>query len=76
MFEPTTLPTAMPGEPVSAAWTEMKSSGADVPNATTVRPMTSGGDAQVLRQSDGTLDQIVAGDDQQRETARENAADR
>ena len=43
MLEPTTLPTLMSPEPFSAASTLTHSSGALVPNATSVRPITSGG---------------------------------
>lgn len=42
MFEPITLAAAMAGEPLKAALSVAASSGALVPNATTVRPMTSG----------------------------------
>jgi hypothetical protein len=41
-LEPTTLPTAIPGAPASAALTLVTSSGAEVPNPTSVTPMTSG----------------------------------
>jgi hypothetical protein len=41
-FEPSTLPTAKAGAPLIAAKTETASSGAEVPKATTVRPITSG----------------------------------
>ena len=42
MLDPTTLPTAIPGEPMEAAWSEVTSSGAEVPKPTRVRPMTMG----------------------------------
>jgi hypothetical protein len=48
MFEPTTLPTAIAGAPSSAACRETSSSGIDVPNPTTVRPMRSGGMPSLL----------------------------
>jgi hypothetical protein len=41
MLEPTTLPTATSLAPESAASTDTTSSGALVPNATTVSPMAS-----------------------------------
>ncbi len=43
MLLPTTLPSAMSGEPPSAEPTLTAISGALVPKATTVRPMISGG---------------------------------
>jgi len=42
IFEPTTLPTAMPGEPESDACTLVTSSGVEVPKPTKVRPISSG----------------------------------
>lgn len=42
MLEPTTLPTAMPGAPTSAACTLVVSSGVEAPKATSVRPINSG----------------------------------
>ena len=42
MFEPMTLPMAMPGWSASAAWTETINSGAEVPKPTMVRPIRSG----------------------------------
>ena len=42
MLEPMTLPSAMPAEPFRLAFTDMTSSGSDVPNATIVKPTTSG----------------------------------
>ena len=42
MLLPTTLPTAIPPAPASAACTLTTSSGALVPKATTVSPITSG----------------------------------
>jgi hypothetical protein len=42
MFEPTTLPTAMPGSPRPAEPMLTASSGAEVPKATTVSPTTTG----------------------------------
>ena len=41
MLEPTTLPTEMSAWPRNAAFTVTANSGAEVPNATMVRPMTS-----------------------------------
>ena len=41
-FEPTTLPIAIPGEPRTAPVTDTTSSGAEVPAATMVRPITAG----------------------------------
>ena len=41
MFEPTTLPNAISGDPFSTAATETIISGAEVPKATTVRPTIS-----------------------------------
>ena len=46
MFEPTMLPIAMSGTPRSAASTETRSSGVEVPKPTTVRPIRSGGSAK------------------------------
>jgi hypothetical protein len=43
MLLPTTLPMAMPGWPEKAALKHTKSSGAEVPKATTVSPTTIGG---------------------------------
>ena len=43
MLEPTTLPTAMSGVPFRADIKLTKNSGADVPQATMVRPMTISG---------------------------------
>ena len=43
VFEPTTLPMAIPGAPSSTAPTEIKSSGADVPKLTIVRLTSSAG---------------------------------
>ena len=43
MFEPTTLPNAISGDPFSTAATETIISGAEVPKATTVNPTISGG---------------------------------
>jgi hypothetical protein len=40
MFEPTTLPTAIDGLPSNAEKILTISSGNDVPNATTVKPIT------------------------------------
>ena len=42
MFEPTTLPIAIPPLPSRFAFTLTTNSGALVPNATTVSPTTSG----------------------------------
>ncbi len=42
MFEPMTLPKAISGEPRRAAVRLAASSGAEVPKATMVRPITSG----------------------------------
>jgi hypothetical protein len=42
MLLPTMLPIATPENPFSPAYTEVRSSGAEVPNATTVRPTTTG----------------------------------
>jgi hypothetical protein len=42
MFEPSTFPTASPPAPLSDAPIEAASSGALVPNATTVTPMKNG----------------------------------
>src|SRR5690606_7807316 len=42
IFEPTMLPTAMPGEPTSAACTLVTSSGVEVPKPTSVSPIRSG----------------------------------
>lgn len=39
-LDPTTLPIASPADPLMADMTEMTSSGADVPKATTVSPTT------------------------------------
>ena len=50
MFEPTTLPTAISFAPRRAAVTLTASSGMDVPNATMVRPISSG-DTPSLRAS-------------------------
>lgn len=41
IFEPIILPIAMDVLPLNAATTEIKSSGAEVPKATIVRPTTS-----------------------------------
>ena len=41
MLLPTTLPTAMPGEPFMAPVTLATSSGVEVPKPTRVRPMSS-----------------------------------
>ena len=41
-LDPTTLPIAIPGEPCKAPVTETTSSGAEVPAATIVRPITAG----------------------------------
>ena len=38
MFEPTTLPTAIPGAPDHAAESEVRSSGSDVPKPRNDRP--------------------------------------
>ena len=43
VFDPTTLPSAIPGTPDMAAWTEISNSGADVPKATMVRLTISAG---------------------------------
>ena len=43
VFDPTTLPMAMPGTPSMAALTEISSSGAEVPKATIVRLTISAG---------------------------------
>ena len=40
MFDPTTLPMAIPGAPASAAWIEATSSGTEVPNPTMMMPTT------------------------------------
>ena len=50
MLEPMALPMAMPGAPSKAAIKETIISGAEVPKATTVRPITSG-DTPRLRES-------------------------
>lgn len=42
MFDPTTLPSAMPGEPWMLATVETMSSGKDVPNAMMVNPTIIG----------------------------------
>ena len=42
MFDPTTFPTAIPAEPLNVACIEAKSSGEDVPIATTVSPTIRG----------------------------------
>ena len=42
MFDPTMLPTAMPGEPASEACTLVTSSGVEVPKPTSVSPISSG----------------------------------
>ena len=42
MFDPTTLPIAIPETPSKAACRETNSSGAEVPNATIVSPMING----------------------------------
>ncbi len=42
MFEPRTFPTAMEEAPSSAALSETRSSGVEVPKPTMVRPMTMG----------------------------------
>ena len=42
MLEPTTLPTAIPGLPIRAAWMLVTSSGVEVPKPTSVSPITSG----------------------------------
>jgi hypothetical protein len=52
MFEPTTLPRAIDGAPRSAASTLTRSSGAEVPKATTVRPtMRAGMPSRRLRRN-------------------------
>ena len=43
MFEPTTLPTAISGAPLNTASKLTTNSGEEVPQATTVRPITRGG---------------------------------
>jgi hypothetical protein len=40
MFEPTTLPKAMPGEPAKAAFKLVINSGVEVPKPTKVRPIS------------------------------------
>ena len=47
MFDPMILPTAMSGTPRQAASTETRSSGVEVPNPTTVRPISKGGMAML-----------------------------
>jgi hypothetical protein len=42
VFDPTTLPTAMPGELLSAAVTLVTNSGVEVPNPTNVKPINKG----------------------------------
>ena len=42
MLDPTTLPKAIPESPDKDAWIATISSGADVPNATTVKPIIKG----------------------------------
>ena len=42
MFEPTTLPSAMPGAPAKAALREVTSSGIEVPKPTIVSPISRG----------------------------------
>ena len=49
MLLPTTLPSATSVSPERAALTLTANSGALVPKATTVRPTTTGGDAEALR---------------------------
>lgn len=39
---PMTLPTAIPGDPASADWMLVTSSGVEVPNPTVVNPITKG----------------------------------
>jgi hypothetical protein len=41
MLEPTTLPTAIPGDPAQAADREVRSSGIDVPKPSTTAPTTA-----------------------------------
>ena len=43
MFDPSTLPMAMPGDPASAAETEVSISGIEVPNPSTTAPTTAMG---------------------------------
>ena len=43
MFDPKTLPIAIPGDPSKFAKVDTISSGKDVPNATIVNPTTKGG---------------------------------
>ena len=75
MFEPTTLPTAMPGEPFSAAVTLATSSGLEVPKPTRVSPISSGETPKPAGDADRAADQQLCARDQQNQSAEEFEVD-
>ena len=72
MFEPTTLPTAMSGDPFIAARSETRSSGIDVPNPMTRQPDQQRRQAEPVGERNRAAHQPLAAEEQEHEAGEES----